>query len=49
VYEILRNETNGSHASKNHYGKQTVKMDSRNSNYFIFPLYFIQLASVTLT
>jgi len=33
----------------NHYGRQTVKMDSRICNYFIFPLYLKQWTSVTLT
>jgi len=49
VYGIRQTGTKGSDASDNHYGRQTVKMDNRICNYFIFPLYFKQWTSVTLT
>jgi hypothetical protein len=49
VYEILHNGTNGSDASNSRYGRQTVKMGGRICNYFIFPLYFKQWTSFTLT
>jgi len=40
VYEKPHNVTKGSDASNSHYGRKTVKMDSRICNYFIFSTLF---------